>query len=107
MKVKILRYKPTGKDSPHKGFCEILYEGIMQIRDCAHFQKDDQEWINLPTKSFQNKEGNTKYYSVNKFPDKDKYWDFQDACKAALASYFDGHAESAEGAVDGAEGTPF
>ena len=99
MKVTILKYREYSKNTLC-GFCEIAFNGL-RIRDCSHHQKGDQEWISLPSKPFEDKEGNTKYYSLVQFLDKADHWKFQDACREALAEHFNQSATEQE------TGTPF
>ena len=84
--VEILSYRPYQRNTLC-GFCEISFL-CLQIRDCSHHRKDDQEWISLPNKSYQDDRGNTKYYPLIQFADKDDHWKFQDAAKDALKRYF-------------------
>ena len=85
MDVTILKYREYSKNTLY-GFCEISINGL-KIRDCSHHRKDEQEWLNLPSKSYES-DGQTKYYSLVQFLDKTDHWRFQDAARDALKRYF-------------------
>ena len=81
MTIECLRYKEFKKGSL-LGFADIFVEkwGV-EIKGFSMHFKDGAKWVNLPSKEFQNEEGEMKYSPVFKFRDTDHQKSF---CKAVL-----------------------
>jgi hypothetical protein len=77
MSIKVLRYKPYNKP-PTLGFIDISVEGWrMEIRGLTVLQgKDGKRNFALPSKPYQNADGETKYMSYVGFTDKEWYAKF-------------------------------
>lgn len=84
MDVKIIKYRSFEKNTL-QGFCDVLVNGL-KIKDCSHHRKNDQEWVNFPSKSYES-EGKTKWYSLIQFEDKADHWKFQETAMAALEEH--------------------
>lgn len=85
MDVKILKYREYRRNTLH-GFTDIVVNGL-KIKDCTHHQKNDQEWISFPSKSFE-VEGQTKWTNILEWQTKADAWKFQDSAREALKEYF-------------------
>jgi len=65
--MKVLNYRPINKGSLKGGFDLTLVldktaEGSeMTVHDCKLFEKNGQRWVGFPSRSYQSKEGETKY----------------------------------------------
>jgi len=59
----------------------------MEVRDVAIFEKGSEQWIRLPSKEFENAEGEIKRANIVAFPDKEIFARFTKALKDALRAY--------------------
>ena len=63
MTIKILNFKKFEKGFLY-GFADIavpLWGTNLIIRGCKIFTKEGKQWVNLPSREFQNDQGETKY----------------------------------------------
>jgi hypothetical protein len=82
--IEIIQYKPVNKGNL-QGFLSIKIQkwGNFIIRDMAFFKKNDQKWVSFPQKSYE-KDGATKYVSLNLFEDPTTSKSFQEKVLEAL-----------------------
>lgn len=67
------------------GFLNIYVPKMgIEIFGCSLWQKDGRRWINLPSREYQDNEGNTKYMPSIRFREKSHYNGFIKAAKDAL-----------------------
>lgn len=60
------------------GFADFALPKMgIEIHGCTVHKKNDSKWVNLPSKEYQNKEGETKYAPIVKFIELDHYRGFQ------------------------------
>jgi len=72
MKMEIKNFKAVSKGSL-QGFLEIyLPELGWTLKDCGLFSANGKSWINMPQKTYKDKEGKEKYFSLIHM-DEDKY----------------------------------
>ena len=70
-----------------KGFFTVrCFNNVLEIRDCSLHETDGREWISMPSRAYQ-KDGETKYASIVRFPQKKHYDQFIHACLDALQEY--------------------
>jgi hypothetical protein len=84
VEVKVLSYRRYSK-STLQGFVVLSINGL-KIKDCSHHIKGNREWINFPSKSYDDN-GQKKWASIVEWEDKADHWKFQDTATAALAEY--------------------
>jgi hypothetical protein len=93
MGLEITKFRKLEKGTL-KGFVHILLtNAALEIWDCTYHQKGRDEWINLPAKPYQDKDGLTKYSYVVKFVEKDRWEQFQKHALEALKKYLAEHGE--------------
>ena len=84
MAVEITEYREF-KKGYLIGFATFRLTNIgLEIRDCTVHEKDSKKWINLPSKPYEDKEGNKKYSYIVTFYDDGVWRKFQNAAMAAL-----------------------
>lgn len=92
MNIKIVNFRPLGKNTL-RGFLTIHFIDIgLVVKDVCLHQKDGKRWLQLPSRSYQKKDGTVAYAYVMEFEKKD-YWIFQDSALTALDSYFSQNPE--------------
>ncbi|MBS0655028.1 MAG: hypothetical protein JSR46_04565 [Verrucomicrobia bacterium] len=81
--MEIQNYKQIGKGCLKAKFDVMVPQWHMTIKDCALFEKEGREWITLPSKSYEGKDGGTKHFELVSFP-KDVKERFQTKCLEML-----------------------
>jgi len=90
--MEILEYKHVGKGSLVAEICIKVPKWELIINKMQIFKKGDSRWINFPSLSFQ-VEGETKYYPLLKFADKELYVRFCQKVLEAVDNYTLTHGE--------------
>ena len=71
-----------------RGFVTIsLQPSGLEIRDCTLHEKAGSRWINMPSRPYEDENGNTKYSYIVFFPEKSRAQQFQEAVLKALKEY--------------------
>lgn len=71
-----------------RGFFNVrLTDWSLEIRGCTLHEKDDNEWINLPSRTYEKKNGETERVSYVDFYDNTRFLQFQKTVLAALKVY--------------------
>lgn len=71
-----------------QGFCDFFIEkwGV-EITGCSLHMKEGRRWINLPSKEYQDEEGNTRYHAIIRFKNREHCEAFIERAKRALDEY--------------------
>lgn len=70
-----------------EGFLTVyVKEWDVILRDCGLFSMNDRKWVNLPSKSYTDAEGKTKYAALIDMS-KEKKEKFSKECLQALKTY--------------------
>lgn len=86
MAIKCIKFKSYQKGCL-LGFATLYVENIkMEIRGCTLNQKDGKRWVSMPSTPYQ-KDGETKYQSINYFPEKGDSEQFSEAAKRAIEAF--------------------
>ena len=105
MDFKIINPKPMHKNTL-RGFFTLV-AGPLEIEGYSLHEKNGKTWVNPPSREYPDKEtGETKYASIIKIPDKDRYWSFQDWAVKQARELFEAPAPAEEVPTDG-EPLPF
>ena len=88
MKITINKWKPYQKNSL-QGFFNLTINDIgLSIEGVGYFNNNEgKKWLTLPTKSYQAKDGKTKYQPFISFPEPDHYWAFCGAVWDAIEAW--------------------
>ena len=87
MKIECTKFKSMQKGTL-QGFADFFFPDLgMEINSCSLHTKNDRQWVNLPNREYKDAEGAIKYSSYVKFPDKDKYEEFQRDAKNAISEF--------------------
>ena len=87
LKVTIEKFRAHEKNTLI-GFCNVeLVDLCMIIKDCTVHQREGKTWISLPSRSYQNNEGEAVWTDVVVFSDKEKRDEFQTAAVSAFHSF--------------------
>ena len=73
----------------------------LEIRDCPVHERDGERWLQMPSRPYQDQEGNTKYAYILNFYDKERWHQFQETALAALDKYLEQEQST------GTNGMPF
>ena len=80
MSYKIIDVKPIQKHTLRAFF--TLEVNPMVIEGWSYHVKNNKTWVNPPSREYKDKEtGDKKYAPIVRFPDKERYWAFQDWAK--------------------------
>ena len=94
MHIECKSYRPFEKGAL-QGFCELYLPGPpgMTIKDIGVFQKNFKRWVNLPQRSYTDREGNQKFapYVV---VDEGAYWSFQEESLKAIDAFLAAKGQS-------------
>lgn len=68
-----------------QGFADFYIDkwGV-EINGCSLFMKDGKRWINLPSKEYENGEGEKKFMPLVRFREKEHYGKFMEQAKEAI-----------------------
>ena len=108
MSYKIIDVKPIRKNTLHAFF--TLESGPMTIEGWTYHVKNDKSWVNPPSREYADKEtGLKKYAPIVRFPDKDRYWAFQEWAKEQVNQHLpkDVNVEAQPGDNSEQEERPF
>jgi len=87
MKIEVARLNPYTSDSL-RAFVTLsvtIDNVTIEIRDCKYHVKPEGDWIQLPSRQYEDREsGEKRYTNTVHFPDRDEYMAFQDQAKAAV-----------------------
>jgi hypothetical protein len=61
----------------------------LEIRDCPVHEKNGEKWLQMPSRPYQDQDGNTKYAYIIKFYEKERWHQFQASALKALDKYLD------------------
>ncbi len=85
--IECIRFKSHVKGSL-QGFADFYVEKWgCELTGCSLYMKDGRRWVNLPSKEYQNEQGETKYAPVIRFRKKEHFEAFVNACKKAIDDY--------------------
>ena len=84
--MRIVTFRQYEKNTL-KGFLEVELPSGMLIRDISWHQRDDKEWISLPSRKFEKQDGSDGWSNLVDFVDSDTYWKFAKAVIDALREY--------------------
>jgi hypothetical protein len=71
------------------GFATLRLTGVgIEIRDCPVHQKNGDRWLQMPSRPYEDAQGNQKYSYIIHFYNKEIWKKFQTSALAALDSYF-------------------
>jgi hypothetical protein len=82
--IEIINFKEFKKNTLQGFFTADLPNADLEIRDCTLHQKGNEQWVGLPTKPYEDNQGNTKYSYIIKFKSKERWQRFQAECLKAL-----------------------
>jgi len=89
MSIEVTSFRQFEKNTL-KGFATIRMTNIgMEIRDCTVHEKDSKKWVGLPSKPYEDPDGNTKYSYIVHFYNDDIWKKFQRAALEALEPHLD------------------
>ena len=93
MTIECIRFKKY-ETGVLLGFCDLWVEkwGI-EIRGCSVCTKNGHRWINLPSKEFQDDQGNKKWQNLVHFRDKSFAERFGAASLQAVDKWIQDHPE--------------
>lgn len=87
LKVTIEKFRAHKKNTLI-GFCNVeLVDLGMIIKDCTVHQREGTTWISLPSRSYENNEGETVWTDIVIFSDREKRDVFQTAAVSAFHSF--------------------
>jgi hypothetical protein len=65
--IEIIKYKAVDKGAL-QGFVSIYVDKFgLEINDISIFKKDGKRWVNFPSRTYDDKEGQKKYWAYLKF----------------------------------------
>jgi hypothetical protein len=85
----------------------LLQPSGLEIRDCTLHEKADSRWINMPSRPYEDQNGDIKYSYIVFFPDKDRAQQFQEAVLKALKGYQPPKPEPQQTGYQDDSGIPF
>ena len=87
MAVRCIGFRPYQKNTLH-GFCNIELTNVgLILRDCTyHRHPDGKEWVGLPAKPYETKNGETAWQPIIEFTEgaKEARDQFQEGALAAI-----------------------
>ena len=110
MTIECLRYKSYTKGSL-QGFADLYIPKTgLEIYGCSIHQKDGRKWLNMPSKEYQNDDGETKWSHCVRFRERAHMDAFSKLALKAIDDWCISHAEqecSQETPADPNDGIPF
>ncbi len=61
----------------------------LEILDCPVHEKNGERWLQMPSRPYTDKEGETKYAYIIKFYEKERWHQFQESALSALDKYLE------------------
>jgi hypothetical protein len=87
MGIEIKSFRKFEKNTL-KGFLTVLLQPSgLEIRDLTLHEKNGKRWVNMPSRPYEDDEGETRYSYIIFFPDKKRAEQFQQATLKALKEY--------------------
>jgi hypothetical protein len=87
MGIQIKSFRKFEKNTL-KGFCDVLLmPSGLEIRDLTVHEGHGKRWVNMPSRPYQDENGETKYSYILFFPDKQRSEQFQQSVLKALKEY--------------------
>ena len=95
MEVNVLRWNAwtTPKTPSLRGFCKFLIvtpSVSFELNDVKYHENDTGNWLQLPSRPYENKDGETKFSSYFYFADRQGWDQFQPLALAALHQHMNG-----------------
>lgn len=85
--IECIRFRPINKGCL-VGFADILVTSWkFEILGVTLYKKDNQTWINLPSKEFNNEKGVKAYAPIVRFQEKSHYDEFCKHAKHAIEEW--------------------
>lgn len=86
MSLECIKYHAVNKNTL-LGYADFFIPKMgLEIAGCAHFRKNDQEWVGLPNREYTTKDGEKAYAPIVKFREKSHQNAFSDAARKAIAT---------------------
>jgi hypothetical protein len=90
LQVLCTKYKTLKKGSL-QGFAVLEFPGVgLRCHECGHFRKDNKEWVNWPSRSYE-QNGEKKYFRLVESISTEDHYKLQDAALAAIELYLGIH----------------
>jgi hypothetical protein len=87
MAAEIVKYLPVNKPGL-LGFLTVrIFKGALEIRDIAHRVTDGREWIAMPSRSYEAKDGTKKYQDYARFVKKEHHEAFCEDLLRAIPEF--------------------
>jgi len=84
MALEITKFREVHKNTL-QGFISVRLGNIgLEIRDISLHQKNGKEWLAMPSRPYQDSEGNRKYAFILDWYDKDRKAQFESTVLALL-----------------------
>lgn len=105
--LTVTSYKPIFKGYLRGTFSlKIPQWGNLIIRDLCHFQKNDNQWVSFPGRTYD-ENGEKKYFNYMKFEDQETMKIFQNKVLPCIDSYLNEHPELLETKTTNSKIEPF
>lgn len=87
MDIECKNFRPI-KGGNFLGFADLILKDLgIELFGCTLYEKDSRRWVNLPTRSYKNKEGVEKYSQIVRFTRQETYREFCEKAKEAIDRY--------------------
>lgn len=92
--ITVTKYKPVSKNAL-VGIFSIKVEkwGPLIIEDMCHFKKGSEQWVNFPSRTYEDSSGEKKYFHYVKFDNPETMKMFQTRVIPAIEIYINEHPE--------------
>ena len=92
--ITVTHYKLISKNAL-VGIFSIKVEkwGGLIIEDMCHFKKGSHQWVNFPSRTYEDNHGEKKYFHYAKFDDLEVMKLFQSKVIIAIENYLNQHPE--------------
>jgi hypothetical protein len=86
----VREFKECRKGQSLQGFVTIELPSGLVLHDCAwHARADGSKWLGMPARSFVKSDGETGWFRLVDFTDKDAHARFQKLAREAVDRYLD------------------
>jgi DNA-binding cell septation regulator SpoVG len=65
----------------------LLLDNGLELRGFLHMRSGNGEFVSMPSRKYQDRDGNDKYFNYVAIPDNDIYRRFQNKCLELLRAY--------------------
>lgn len=99
MTIQITRFHKFEKGTLY-GFLDIavpLWGTMLNIKGCKVFNKDGKQWVNMPSREYQDDKGETKYQAIIGIDDEAVYKKFIAGVTTAWNEYCQSQAQVTQG----------